>query len=144
MDKGSDRVLCKSCKRLVTVLDERLKTAVTSTDKVKRQQPSSNCPLKFMSPTSKSKRRENRQRERDKSIAKYSHMEQTLDGELSKLIKAIDEQDVKAVLKEADDSHGHASSTIQQIWEMDKQRMKEEFSHDQKEICKYNACAFIY
>ena len=137
--------MCKSCKRLVCDLNQRLKTAVSPDDRVKRQQASSNCPLKYMSPTSQCKRKENSQRERDKhraQLQKYSHMEVTLDDkqheELSKLMEAIEEhgeKDVETILQDAD-SHG-VGSTIREIWDLDKQRMKEEFNHDQKTNCKY-------
>ena len=61
LEKDLNCVLCTSCKRLVSDLNERLKTAVSSSGKVKRQQPSSTCPLKYMSPTSQKRRKENSQ-----------------------------------------------------------------------------------
>jgi hypothetical protein len=53
MEKELECVRCSACKRLVSDLNERLKTAVASPDKVKRQKSSSNCPLKYMSPSRK-------------------------------------------------------------------------------------------
>ena len=112
VERELDCVQCSSCKRLVSDLNQRLKSAVSSSDKVKRQQPSSHCPLKYMSPTSKQKRKENTQRERAKDrtqLQKYSHTELTLDDEqhdeLIKLMEAIDQNgddEVESILKEAD------------------------------------------
>ena len=144
MEKEMDCVLCKSCKRLVSDLNERLKTAVSSSVKVKRQQASSTCPLKFMSPTSQKKRKDNSQRERDKhraKLQKYGHTEITLDDEqhdeLVKLMEAIDEQggnELETVLQDAE-CQG-VGNAVREIWEMDKERMKEQFNHDQDTNCK--------
>ena len=55
IEKGLECVPCSACKRLVRDLNQRLASAVTSPEKIKRQQPSSHCPLKYMSPTSRKK-----------------------------------------------------------------------------------------
>jgi hypothetical protein len=50
---------------------------------------------------------------------------------------AIDERggkEVGEIMQDAD-SHGVGDS-IREIWQMDKQRMKEEFNDDQKKNCK--------
>ena len=132
MEKGLESVCCRACKRLVSDLNEHLKTALSSPDKVKRQQPSSNCPLKYMSPSSQKRRKENTQRERAKDrlqLQKFSHTELTLDDEqhdeLSQLMDAIEDKggkEVEEVLQDAD-MHGVGDS-LREIWEMDKQRMK--------------------
>ena len=49
VEKELECVRCSACKRLVSDLNERLKTAISSPDKIKRQKPSSNCPLKYVS-----------------------------------------------------------------------------------------------
>lgn len=143
-EKGLECVSCGACKRLVSDLNQRLKTAVSSPDKVKRQQPSSNCPLKYMSPSSQKKRKENTQRERAKDrsrLQKYSHTELTLDDEqhdeLSKLIDAIDEnggKEIEEIMQDAD-SHG-VGDCVREIWQMDKQRVKDEFNRDQQKNCE--------
>ena len=145
MEKGLECVRCSACKRLVSDLNERLKTAVASPEKVKRQKPSSNCPLKYMSPSSQKRRKENTQRQRGRDriqLRKYSHTELTLDDEqhdeLSLLMDAIGErggEDVEDIMKDAG-SHGVGDS-VREIWQMDKQRMREEFDGDQKKNCKH-------
>ena len=162
IERGLDCVQCSSCKRLVSDLNQRIKSAVSSPDKVKRQQPSSHCPLKYMSPTSQQKRKENTQRERAKDrtqLQKYSHTELTLDDEqhdeLTKLMEAIDksgEEEVEKIMKEADRyvivirinyqflyynymySCG-AGDAVREIWEMDKKKMKDDFTQDQQDNC---------
>ena len=144
IEEGLECVSCGACKRLVSDLNQRLKTAVSSPDKVKRQQRSSNCPLKYMSPSSQKKRKENTQRERAKDrsrLQKYSHTELTLDDEqhdeLSKLIDAIDEnggKEIEEIMQDAD-SHG-VGDCVREIWQMDKQRVKDEFNRDQQKNCE--------
>ena len=76
VEKGLECVPCKSCKQLMHTLDRCLKTAVSSPTKMKMQQLSSHCPLKYMSPSSQKRRKENTQRERAKDrswLQKYSH-----------------------------------------------------------------------
>ena len=146
IEKGLECVCCNACKRLISDLNERLKTAVSSPDKVKRQDPSSHCPLKYMAPSSKKKRKGNTLRERAKDrirLQKYSHAELTLDDEqhdeLSQLVDAIEEkggQEIEEIMQDAD-NHGVGNS-VREIWDMDKQRMKDEFDQDQKKNCEYN------
>ena len=66
VEKSLESVPCSACKRLLNDLCQRLKTAVSSPDKIKRQQSTSTCPLKYMSPSSTKKRKVNTQRERVK------------------------------------------------------------------------------
>ena len=140
IEKELECVLCSACKRLVSDLNQRLKTAVSSPVKVKRQQTSSNCPLKYMSPSSQKKRKENAQRERAKDrsrLQKYSHTELTLDDdqhdELSKLMDTIEEKggkEIEEVMQDAE-SHGVGDS-VREIWQMDMQRVKDKFNNDQQ------------
>ena len=149
IEKGLECVPCSACKRLVRDLNQRVAAAVTSPDKMKRQQPSSHCPLKYMSPTSQKKRKENTQQERTQQIVKlqkYAHTELTLDDEqndeLTKLIATIEErgdEEVEKILKEADSSG--AGEAVREIWQMDKMRMKKEFSDDQEKNCESHAQA---
>ena len=144
IEKDLECVPCGACKRLLSDLNQRLKTAVSSSDKVKRQQSSSNCPLKYMSPSSQKKRKESTRRERAKDrsrLQKYSYTELTLDDEqhdeLSKLMGAIEEKgekDIEDVMQDAD-RHGVGDS-VREIWQIDKQRVKDEFYHDQQKNCK--------
>ena len=140
IEKELECVLCSACKRLVSDLNQRLKTAVSSPVKVKRQQTSSNCPLKYMSPSSQKKRKENAQREQAKDrsrLQKYLHTELTLDDdqhdELSKLMDTIEEKggkEIEEVMQDAE-SHGVGDSVCE-IWQMDMQRVKDIFNNDQQ------------
>ena len=144
VEKDLESVPCSACKRLLSDLNQRLKTAISSPDKVKRQQPSSHCPLKYMSPSSQKKRKENTQPERAKDrklLQKYSHIELTLDDEqhdeLSKLVDAIEEkgsEELENIMLDAD-NHG-VGVAVREIWLIDKMRMKDEFDKDQKKNCE--------
>ena len=145
IEKDMDSVPCSACKRLISDLNQRLKTAVSSPNKVKRQQPDSHCPLKYMSPSSQKKRKEYTQRDRAKHkklLRKYSHTEVTLDDEqheeLSQLVNAIDENgsaDLDELLQDAD-SYG-MKDAVSEIWQMDKGRMKEIFDAEQCKNCRF-------
>ena len=93
-----------------------------------------------MSPSTQKKRIEYTQRERAKDrsrLQKYSHTELTLDDELSKLMDAIEEkggEDIEELMKDAD-SHGVGDS-VHEIWQMDMQRVKDEFNRDQRKNCE--------
>ena len=58
IEKGLESVPYGACKRFISDLNQCLKTAVTSTTRVKKQQRTSNCPLKYISPSSQKKRKE--------------------------------------------------------------------------------------
>ena len=140
-EKDLESVPCKACKTLINNLNQRLKTAVTSPVRAKRQQPTSRCPLKYMSPASQKKRKENVQQDRSRNtklLQKYSHTEVTLDDdqheELSALVNAIDEQEdgnLQQFLSEAA-SHG-VKDSVEEIWKMDRRKMAESFNKDQRE-----------
>ena len=94
-----------------------------------------------MSPSSQKKRKEYTQRERSNNQKKYYDTELTLDDEqndeLSRLMDAIEEKgskEVEDIMQDAD-SHG-VGDFVREIWQMDKQRMKDEFNDDQKKNCK--------
>ena len=100
--------------------------------------------MKYMSPASQKKRKENTQQERAKhliQLQKYSHTELTLDDdqhdELCKLIATIEErgtEEIEEILKEADNNG--AGDAVREIWQMDKMRMKKEFDDDQEKNCE--------
>ena len=73
-EKSSLTVLCGMCKRLRSELDRALQrcTGYSPHRKVKRQQPSSNYPLKYMSPASLKRRKSNTQQERNKNRKAFS------------------------------------------------------------------------
>ena len=86
IEKGLECVPCYACKRLVKDLSQGLAAAASWPDKIKRQQPSSHSPLKYMSPTSQKKRKDNTQRERAKNLnrlQKFPHTELTLSSTMS-------------------------------------------------------------
>ena len=97
-----------------------------------------------MSPSSQKKRKENTQHERAKDqsrLQKYSHTELTLDDsqhdELSKRMDATEEKggkEIEEIMQDAD-SHGVGDS-VHEIWQMDKQRAKDEFNCDQQKNCE--------
>ncbi len=141
--KELESVPCSSCKTLTNNLNQRLKAAVTSPVRRKRQQPTSHFPLKFMSPSSQKKREKNAQRNRSKILQKYSHTELSLDDEqheeLSRLVNAIDEQegdDLNQLLSDVG-THG-VRDAVNEIWQMDKRKMKDAFAKDQSENCEYS------
>ena len=137
-DKQLESVPCRYCKILTNNLNQRLKTAVTSPMRRKRQRPTSHCPLKFMSPSSQKKRKENTQRDRSKLLQKYAHTEVSLDDEqheeISRLVNAIDEQeggDLSNFLSDAETPE--VKEAVNEIWQMDRRKMKEAFTRDQGE-----------
>ena len=153
IEKGLECVPCSACKRLIKDLNQRLVLAVTSPERIKRQQSSSHCPMKYMSPTSQKKRKQNTQQERAKhliQLQKYSHTELTLDDdqhdELCKLMATIEErgtEEIEEILKEADNNG--AGDAVREIWQMDKMRMKKEFDDDQGKNCeKSNTLLLIF
>ena len=70
LEKLSKNVLCKSCKRLCCDLDhQRTRSDVSPSKRAKRQLPSSNFKLKYLSPASVMKRRQATQQERSSDKA---------------------------------------------------------------------------
>ena len=147
--KSSLSVLCSTCKRLRGQLDRALQrcTSYSPRRKIKRQQPSSNYPLKYMSPASLKKRKSNTQQERNKdkkALAKYRHMEVTLDDdqndemvEIMDKIDTIGEKTLEEIFMEAESSG--IGSSVRGIWEDDKRNMK-----DLKTDQKRNSKCFYY
>ena len=138
--KELDAVPCSGCKRLLNDLNQCLKSAPSPAKKAERQKSTSHFPLKYLSPTSQKKRRENSLRDQNKTLKhlqKYSHTELTLDdeqhNEISKLVTAINEKvstELEALLVDIDTDE--IGSSIREIWEVDTKRAKEDFKKDQE------------
>lgn len=133
--KSSLSMLCGTCKRLRGELDRASKRCANYSPrrKIKRQQPSSNYPLKYMSPASLKMRKRNTQHERNKdrkALEKYRHMEVTLDDDQSdQMVEIMDKVDtvgkktLEEIFMEAE-SCGVGSS-VRGIWEDDKRNVKD-------------------
>ena len=144
--KSSHSVICCKCKRLRSELDRALKrcTGYSPRRKIKRQQPSSNYPLKYLSPTSLKKRKSNTQQERNKdkkALAKYRHLEVTLDDnqsdelvEIMDKIETVGKETLEEILLEAESSG--VGSSIRGIWKDDKRNTKD-IKIDQQQNSKY-------
>ena len=135
--KLSLSVLCGMCKRLRGELDRALKrcTSYSPRRKLKRQQPSSNYPLKYMSPASLKKRKSNTQQERNKdkkALAKYGHLEVTLDDdqsdemmEIMDKIDTVEKQTLEDIFSEAESASSGVGNSVRGIWQDDKRNMKD-------------------
>lgn len=149
-ETASLSVLCSTCKRLRSELDRSLErcTGYSPRRKVKRQQPSSNYPLKYMSPASVKKRKSNTQQERNKdkrALAKYQHMEITLDDEqndelvdIMKKVESVGKDALEEIFSEAETSTG---DTLRHIWEGDKRSNTTDIILDQERNSK---CAYLH
>lgn len=148
-DKASLTVLCGECKRLRSELDRSLQRCVgySPRRKVKRQQPSSNYPLKFMSPASHKKRKSNTQQERNKdkrALAKYRHMEVTLDDEqndelvdIMEKVETVGKDTLEEIFSEAETSTYGAGNTLRRIWKDDKRNTNKDIILDQQRNSKH-------
>ena len=136
--KDSQEVRCGPCTRLVTDLEhqKRRTAAETPTRKVKRQHPSSQARLSFMSPASQAKRKKLAQYERTNSfrkLARYEENEVTLDDEqndeMNSVVEKIGDEEVQRLCDEGE-KFG-IGSIMKDIWTTDLDRQRREFSHDQ-------------
>ena len=107
--KDSQEVRCGPCTRLVTDLEyqKRRTAAETPTRKVKRQHPSSQARLSFMSPASQVKWKKLAQYERTNSfrkLARYEENEVTLDDEqndeMNSVVEKIGDEEVQRLCDE--------------------------------------------
>jgi len=82
-EKAQSEVLCSACKRLVTDLNWQLKrtTNESPSRKIKRQSASSRARLKYMSPSSRLKRKQRAAMERGVDKGKLVKYEVTLADE---------------------------------------------------------------
>ena len=142
MQKSSDEVLCRPCKRLNSYLDhQRRRSDVSPGTRLKRQQPSSRYKLKYLSPASIRKRKAATQKERSNDKAKLSRLSEfdiTLEDdqsdEVSEVLQTIEQQcseELHSILKEADTHSSTTGKSIRSSWERDKASYKAQFYSDQ-------------
>ncbi|XP_065908252.1 uncharacterized protein [Dysidea avara] len=142
MQKSSDEVLCRPCKRLNSYLDhQRRRSDVSLGTCLKRQQPSSRYKLKYLSPASIHKRKAATQKERSNDKAKLSRLSEfdiTLENdqsdEVSEVLQTIEQQcseELHSILKEADAHSSTTGKSIRSSWERDKASCKAQFYSDQ-------------
>ena len=138
--KSSAEVNCKACKRLISDLDWQLKrtTDESPSAKVKRQTASSRARLTYMSPSSRTKRKQNATMERGldkRKLARYENTEITLSEEqhteMCDIMDAVDRvgaDDLQRIFEEGE-SHG-IGNKLKEIWTMDKRQQLESFQKD--------------
>lgn len=135
-------VMCSSCKRLKNILEQRIKKIKTVSPSKKSAciQPSSNFPLKYLSPQSVERKQKKYIKNAREIRSKYSGMDVTLhddqNEEMSTLVKQISEigsEELKSAIEEGDKHQCGVGSTIKAIWDNDITSMKQEFNNDQKE-----------
>lgn len=143
-EKDMESVMCSSCKRLRNILEQQVKriSSRSPSKKVARVQPSSNYPLKFLSPKSVEKKQKiHQERTHDKKLLnKFSGMDVALNDlqneEMTALVNKITEigsEEVKSAIEEGEKHQCGIGSTIKAIWDNDVAAMKKEFNVDQKE-----------
>ena len=137
LEKDPVEVLCQPCKKMVSYLDQRVRAAATSAQKVARQEPSSRCPISVLSPAGRKKRKENlmKKRAHDKKIVrKYEHTEITLDDEqsdeMAEIVDIINRDSsacstLKQIFSEAQEKT--KESNVKQIWKSD---VRKQFEND--------------
>ena len=142
-EKLSKEVKCYPCKRLVTDLkhQKRNTEAETPTRKVKRQRPSSQARMSYMSPASQAKRRKLAQYERTNNIrklARYEEREIVVDDEqndeMCALVKTMGEEELQKLYEEGDKHN--VGCILKDIWATDLNRQQKEFSRNQATNCK--------
>lgn len=150
-EKPMDSVLCFFCKRLKGELGRHITSAskVTLLDKENRLRPSSNFPVKYLSPASQNKRKRRTQLERKndkKQLKKYEFTDVVLDDdqhrEMTQIMEKISKGSFIDDLFVEGNTHG-AGELMKDLWENDKRYIKQEFEKDQKDNCTYSACWFV-
>ena len=142
VQRSSDEVLCRPCKRLTSDLNhQRRRSDVSPARRLKRQQPSSRYKLKYLSPASLRKRKAATQKERSNDKAKLSRLSEydiTLEDdqsdEVSEVLQTIEQkcsEELHAVLKEADAHSSSTGKSIRSSWERDRASHKAQFYTDQ-------------
>jgi len=138
LEKAAGEVRCPACKRLVLDLKRQKKrtSEETPTRKSKRQRPSSRARLSHMSPDSQAKRKTLAQYERTNNVRKlqrYEESEVVLDddqnNEMCQIMQKIGTDELETLYKEGDE-HG-VRKIMEDIWITDKERQREQFTHDQ-------------
>lgn len=139
-EKDMSEVLCSSCKRLRSDLEQSLKkkSCLAQNEKVKS---CSHFPEKYLSPKSLKKKRQNINYERtnDKRLLKkYGDVDVTLNEDQHYQMCDIIEQINNTGSKSLDDifvegdKHG-VRPALQAIWKNDQQNIKKEFHNDQRQ-----------
>ena len=139
-EKDMPAVLCQPCKRLRSDLEQRLKTStMTPEEKENRVQPSSHYPVKYLSPASMKKKKQNTQLERSsdkKKLKKYEYTDLILSDEqheqMCEIMQKIDEygsEDLADLLSTRDED---TREVIKGLWENDKRNVQREFQRDQR------------
>ena len=133
LEKDMEEVLCQPCKRMVSHLDQRVRssTALSPIEKVARLDPSSRCPLAALSPSSRKKRKDNLLKERYQYKKKYEHMDLTLDDEqneqMANIVDIIN-RDAGDTLDQVVREVGSQGCAVHEIWKND---TRVEFEKDQ-------------
>lgn len=139
--REAEAVICPPCVKLRGNLDHQARrTAAESPSKrVKRQDASSHARLSYMSPASQAKRKEHQKKERDEAKRKaksYEHTELPLDTEQHEQMDAVTSAIEKECPGELEklfvegEKHG-VGSKLRDVWNLDKQRERNEFKRDQ-------------
>lgn len=140
-EKSMSTVLCSSCKRLRSDLDQTLVRMVTVSpgEKENRLKPSSHFPEKYLSPQSLKKKRKNVNHERalnKRLLEKYESMDVTLNEEqhdemcsFIEQVNGVGSKGLEELLVEGDKEG--VGEAIRNIWKNDLQNIKKEFHRDQ-------------
>lgn len=136
-------VLCSSCKRLRSDLEQSLKkvAALTHIDKENRLKPSSHFPGKYLSPKSLKKKKQNVTQERMNNmrlLKKYDSVNVTLNEDQHNEMCTVVDQTNKVGSKNLDDlfvegDKEGVGQAIRSIWKNDVRNIKREFEDDQKQ-----------
>ncbi len=134
--------LCDSCVTLKQRLNELLQNAVKvdTPEKLKRQRPDSNMPLKYMSPQSQKKRKQRQDQER-KDLKTFLRKIKGTDIELdesqnsqmiqiSQLISDNFRNDLNELIAETSELSEKKREELHQIWDLDS-KSREDFAEDQ-------------
>ena len=123
--------ICSNCKSLAKYLRKMLKTraSITPTRKAKRALPSSRCPWKYLSPSTRHLRQSRARKEKSstkKKLEKYHYYDisvgEATHGELLELVSAIQKKstgELEALLAEAD--RVGKGNILRQKWQQDVQ-----------------------
>lgn len=136
-DKNTSEVLCSACKRLLTDLEWQKKRTLSESPsrKEKRQAASSRAKLKYMSPYSQQKRRQNSQTKRmidKRQLLKYEEMEVSLaddlHNEMCALVENISNNNIEhleSVFAEGDNYS--VGDKLRDVWKTDRRQQKRAF-----------------
>ena len=144
LEKDMTDVMCPACKCLCNKLNQRLKKVrnTSSQQKEHRVKPSSHFPVKYLSPKSLKKKRQNMQQERTKLLKKYAHMEVSLsEDQHDEMYNIVDKvshvgaEELESIFTDGD-NHG-VGLAIRELWKNYLQNIKKEFEEDQQKNGKF-------